>query len=113
MTDKGFERLLPCVNIQSLHIDKTAIGDETLKKLGGFKKLSYLSLEKTNVTAAGLEAIASLPIKHLGLQSCDLTEAAFQAIGKMTYLEELWLEGAKVKGEWLQHISVFAETEKN
>ena len=105
VTDKGFEPLLKCVNIRSLHIDDSGIGDETLKKLSGFKKLSYLSLEKTKVTAAGLEAISALPIKHLAMQYCELTEESFKAIGKMTTLEELWLGNAKMKGEWLKQIS--------
>jgi Leucine-rich repeat (LRR) protein len=105
VTDKGFEKLLPCVNIRSLHIGRTSIGDETLKKLSGFKKLSYLSLEKTKVTAAGLEAVSGLPIKHLGMEACEMSEDALKAIGKMTSLEELWLRNAKIKGEWLKHIS--------
>jgi hypothetical protein len=105
VTDKGFEKLLPCVNVQYLFLERTSIGDETFKKLGGFKKLSYLSLTGTKATAAGLEAIAGLPIKHLGLEECELSEAAFQALGKMTSLEELWLGNAKLKGEWLKHIA--------
>jgi Leucine-rich repeat (LRR) protein len=105
VTDKGFETLLSCVNIRFLYIGRTGIGDESLKKMGGFKKLSYLSLDKTRVTAAGLEAVSGLPIKHLGMEDCELTEEAFKAIGKMTSLEELWLRNAKMKGEWLKHIS--------
>jgi internalin A len=109
VTDKGFELLLSCVNIRSLHIDNSGIGDETLKKLGGFKKLSYFNLSKTKVTAAGLEAISGLPIKHLAMEACGLSEDSFKAIGKMTLLEELWLRDAKGKGEWLKHLSALSK----
>jgi internalin A len=105
VTDKGFAVLLNCTNAKSLHLQKTGITDETLKKLGAFKQLDYLALEKTKVTAAGLEAVAGLPIKHLAMQGCTLTEDSFKAFGKMTALEELWLSDAKMKADWLKHIA--------
>lgn len=105
VTDKGFAVLLDCTNASSLHLRRTGVTDETLKKLGGFKKLDYLSLEKTKVTAAGLDAVSGLPIKHLALEGCELTEEAFKAFGKMTALEELWLSDAQMKAGWLKHIA--------
>jgi hypothetical protein len=105
VTDKGFAPLLNCTNVTSLHMRKTGITDETLTKLGAFKKLDYLSLEKTKIGAPGLEAVAGLPIKHLALEGCELTEDMFKAFGKMTTLEELWLSDAKMKAEWLKHIA--------
>ena len=105
VTDKGFAAVLDCVNVTSLHTSNTGITDETLKKMSGFKTLDYLALEKTKVTAAGLEAVAAAPLKHVAMEGCDLTEDAFKAFGKMQNLEELWLSDAKMKGEWLKHIS--------
>jgi hypothetical protein len=105
VTDKGFAVLLNCTNADSLFLRHSGITDETLKKLGGFKKLDYLSLEKTKVGAAGLEAIAALPIKHIAMEGCELTEDAFKAFGKMPTLEELWLSNAKMKADWLKHIA--------
>jgi hypothetical protein len=105
VTDKGFAAVLNCTNVRSIHAQRTGLTDETLKKLAGFKKLDYLALEKTKVTAAGLNALAGLPIKHIAMQGCELTEDAFRAFGKMTTLEELWLSDTKMKAEWLQHIS--------
>lgn len=105
VTDKGFEPLLKCVNAKYLFLQKTKIGDATFKKLGGFTKLEYLSLEKTPVTAAGLEAVTGSPIKHLAMEGCTLTEDSFKAIGKMTNLEELWLSDAKMTADWLKHLS--------
>jgi hypothetical protein len=54
---------------------------------------------------AGLEVVAGLPIKHLAMQGCTLTEDSFKAFGKMTALEELWLSDVKMKADWLKHIA--------
>jgi hypothetical protein len=105
VTDKGMRSLLNCTNVTSMHLDRTGITDETLKELSAFAKLNYLALEQTKVTAAGLEAIARLPIRHLAMQGCELSEESFKAFGKMTALEELWLSRAKMKADWLRHIA--------
>ncbi|HEX5271354.1 MAG TPA: hypothetical protein VFW33_12735 [Gemmataceae bacterium] len=105
VTDKGMRAVLNCTNVESLHLQNTGVTDETFKQLSGFKKLDYLSLESTKITAAGLDAIAGLPIKHIGLQGIELTEDAFKALGKMTSLEVLWLSRAKMKAEWLKHVA--------
>jgi len=105
VTDKGLQSILNCANVTSLHLTRTGVTDETLKKLSAFRKLDYLALENTKVTAAGLNAIADLPIKHLAMQYCDLTEDTFKAFGKMSALEELWLDHAKMKADWLKHIA--------
>jgi internalin A len=105
VTDKGMRSVLNCTNADSLFLERTGITDETLKKLSGFKKLKYISLEGTKVTAAGLEAISGAPIEHLAMQGCELSEDAFKVFGKMTALEELWLSDAKMKSAWLKHVA--------
>lgn len=105
VTDKGFAAVLNCTNAESLFLGRTGISDETLRKLAGFKKLKYLALEKTKVTGTGLEALTALPIDHVAMQECELTEAAFQALGKMPELKELWISGAKMKADWLKHLT--------
>jgi Leucine-rich repeat (LRR) protein len=104
VTDKGFQAVLDCTNVKFLFLGNTSIGDGTFKKLAGFQKLEYLSLEKTKVTAAGIEAIAALPIRHVALEWHDLTEDHFKAFAKMTALEDLWLANAKMNPDWLKHI---------
>ena len=46
VTDRGLKAVLTCTNATQLFLGRTGVTDETLKKLGGFKKLEYLSLEK-------------------------------------------------------------------
>ncbi len=105
VTDNGFQVLLNCTNVTSLNLQRTAVTDETLKQLGGFKNLNRLALGGTKVTGAGLDAIAALPITHLGMEGCELSEDAFKAFGRMAALEQLKLSNVKMKAEWLMHIA--------
>jgi hypothetical protein len=92
-------------NATFLNLQKTDVTDEMLKKLAGFKKLNYLLLDHTKVTAAGLEAISALPLHHLSMEGCELSEECFKAYGKMASLEKLSLPKTKMKAAWLQHIA--------
>ncbi len=105
VTDKGFAVLLNCTNTESLFLSRTALTDETLKKLTGFKKLNLLVLGETKVTAAGISPLAALPIKHIAMDSCELTEDVFKSLSKMDTIEQLEMNGAKLKPDWLKHIS--------
>lgn len=105
VTDKGFKAVANCTNATSVFLNKTGITDETLKRLAAFRNLDYVALERTKVTATGLDAISGLPLKHVAAEGVELTEDAFKAFGKMKSLEELWLSDAKMKADWLKHIS--------
>jgi Leucine-rich repeat (LRR) protein len=105
VTDRGLKSLLKCTNVTSLHLSRTGITDETLKQMTGFKKLNYVALDHTKATAAGVGAIAGLPIRHISLEGCELTEDSFRAFGKMATLEELWLADTKFNPAWIEHIA--------
>jgi hypothetical protein len=105
VTDKGLRAVLNCTNVNSLYLNGTGVTDETLKKMSGFKDLQYLALGHTKVTAAGIGAVSGLPIKHVAMEGCELSEDAFKEFGKMAALEELWLPDAKMKADWLKHIA--------
>lgn len=112
VTDTGMQAVLNCTNATHLFLRRTGITDETLKKLASFKSLSYLQLDRTKVNAAGLDAVARLPIDHVAMQGCELSENAFKTFGKMTALKELWLDDAKMKPEWLMHIAHLPKLEE-
>jgi hypothetical protein len=105
VTDRGVRAVLNCTNATGVSLGQTGVTDETLRKLAAFTKLEYLTLDRTKVTAAGLDAISGLPIRRLGMAGCELTEGSFKALGKMAALEELRLTDAKMKAEWLKHIA--------
>ena len=108
VTDRGFAVLLDCTHIDSLHVDNSAIGDATLLKMSGFKKLKYLSLGKSKVTATGLAAVVDSPIEHVGLDGSELTEEIFRVLGKMPKLKELWISDAKFDPAWVKHLAPLA-----
>ncbi len=105
VTDKGMQAVLNCTNATDLFLTRTGVSDATLKQLAAFKKLKYLALDETKVAGPGLETLTGLPIKHVSLQRCDLTEDAFKALGKMNSLEELWLSDTKLQPDWLKHLA--------
>jgi internalin A len=105
VTDKGLRSVLDCANTASLHLRRTGVTDETLERMAGFKKLEYLSLERTKVTAAGLNAVSALPIRHLSMEGCVLSQDHFKAFGKMAALEVLWLSETEMEPDWLKHIA--------
>jgi Leucine-rich repeat (LRR) protein len=109
ITDKGFRAVLDCTNAKSVHAGGTGITDETLKKLSAFTQLRYLTLNKTKVTAAGLQALAGLPLDHLALEGCELSEDELKVIGKMSGLKELELAETKPDPAWLKHLSGLRE----
>jgi hypothetical protein len=104
VTDRGMRAVLGFTNITSLFLAETQITDETFKQLSAFKKLTYVSMGKTKVTAAGLQGLADLPIRHLSLEGCDLSEHVFRVIGKIKSLEELWLGESKMSPAWIEHL---------
>ena len=105
LTDRGFAALLPCVNVDFLDLTGTGVTDESLKKMAGFRWLTALHLGRTKVTAAGLEAVAGLPLRRLSLDGRELTEDAFKAVGRMASLDGLNLSEAKMNAGWIAHLS--------
>jgi hypothetical protein len=105
VTDRGFQAVLNCTNVEALWLGHTAIGDGSLKKLTSFKKLEKLAVQKTKVSGVGLEALAGLPLKYIATEECVLTEESFKAFGTMGSLEELQLVDAKMDADWLKHIA--------
>ena len=112
VTDEGFKALLPCVNLESLYISRTKLGDETMKKLAAFPKLRSLSIEKCPVTAVGLEAISALPMKEIRFGGATLTEDSFKAFAKMPELKSLIIDNAKMEAAWLTHLKGLTKLEE-
>ena len=109
VTDDGFRCLLPCVNVEILTIGMTAMGDNTLKRLGAFSKLNRLSISFCPVTGAGLDALVGLPIEWIQLNNTTMTEAGFKALARLPELKRLSLEGAKMEAAWLSYLKGLAK----
>ena len=91
VTDRGLKSVLPCTGTTMFQLHETAISDETLKKMGGFKSLKVLGLDKSKVTAAGLDVVAAAPIENLQLRGCLITKDHIPVFQKMTTLQTLYI----------------------
>jgi len=104
VTDKGLRLLQQFPNVGSLWLHGIAVTDESLKLLASFKKLTRLDLTKTKVKGPGLHALIGLPINYIAIEEGELTESAFEALGKLALLEELSVTRSKLKSSWMLHI---------
>ena len=94
VTDAGVKAVLHCTNATAVSLDRTRITDKTLAELGGFRRLGSLTVSGTQVTAAGLKAVAHLPLVQLWLVDCPMTEEMAKVIGGMKRIDRLELTGA-------------------
>ncbi|MGI8981729.1 MAG: hypothetical protein ACR2FY_21070 [Pirellulaceae bacterium] len=94
-------------NLKSLRIWGPTVDDSTLEFVIGAKNLKSLSLESTEVTAAGLEKVTVLA----GVQTISLTnakniyDAELEPIGRFKELTSLELRNCALNGKGLTHLS--------
>lgn len=94
-------------NLKSLRLWGPTVDDSTLAFIVGAKNLKSLSLESTEVTAAGLEKVTVLA----GVQTISLTnakniyEAELEPIGKFKELTSLELRNCALNGKGLVHLA--------
>lgn len=112
VTDQGLATLSHLVNLNTVLLGKTKLTAASFNTLAKFKKLEHISVDNMTITASQLQAIQSLPIKHLSLENCTLDEGCFKAIGQMTNLTILSLPDSDLKGTWLSHIRSLTQLEE-
>ena len=105
VTDKGMKAVADCANVEYLFADNSGIGDGTLKQFAAHKKLKYLILEETKVTAAGLEELAVCPLEKLTIYRTDLSDDMCKAVGKIAALKELTLTNSKLGATGAKHFA--------
>jgi hypothetical protein len=107
VTDPGLKAVAHCTNVESLDLSETQITDATLSAVGkSFPKLEQVSVSRTKVTGTGIKALAGIEnVTRLDVGGCELDEGTVQAIGGMKKLQNLNLNGAKFKPEWLKHLA--------
>lgn len=77
ITDGCGESLKQLKNLDTLHLEKTGVGDATVLSLTEMPYLVYLNLHSTKVTDASLEALKSVP--SLGKLYLWQTAASYEA----------------------------------
>jgi len=97
ITDEGLAHLSKLENLRHLSLSCSSKGvaftDAGLKKLKELKSLEVLLVGGKEITASGVEYIASLPnLRELSLFGCPrLGNDGLAVIGRMESLKELWL----------------------
>lgn len=95
-----------CPNLEKLDFSITfPVNDAILTELAKFKKLTNLSIDKGEVTAAGLQELSKLThLKALALASCGIDTAGVQFFQNMRELEHLDLRRNAFSGEAIKYL---------
>jgi hypothetical protein len=73
LTGKGISQLRSAP-LQSLHLGRNGLADESLQELAMLPQLKSLNLQETPITDAGLKHLAGSPVTHLILKGTKVTE---------------------------------------
>lgn len=106
VTDRGFEAVETCTNLETISLENAPITDVTGVKLARFPRLTTVSLGGTKVTAKTLDALAACrQLKSLDLERVELADDALGAVGRIGSLESVNLRDAKYRPAALAGLS--------
>jgi WD40 repeat protein/Leucine-rich repeat (LRR) protein len=89
-----------------LSLAESGLGDVSLVRLEGLKKLRRLVLDGNPITGHGLSSLKQLPaLTDLHLGCPTLTDLFLSELGELKRLERLSLAGSKVSDEGLKHLA--------
>ncbi len=112
--EAGCRALEKFPNVVHIGVRHNPLPDAAFDVFQNYRGLRYLHLDDSQISGAALSKVAGLPIEHLAVQGCELTEEHFIAIGKMKQLDELWLSESKLDSAWLKHLAGLSQlTELN
>jgi hypothetical protein len=105
LSDAGIKNLANCTNLKLLSIgDNPKITDQSIKSLLCMKKLRFLDIHDTSITAEGVLQLKTLPLTRLDLPSSDFKKAQYEAIHNA-------FPGAKVRAPGTGYKSVDSDTD--
>ncbi len=85
ITDASADSLKQLVNLDTLHLEKTSIGDAAVAALAELKYLNYLNLHSTKVTDAALESLKPVvSLQRLYVWQTPATYDAAKALEEST-----------------------------
>lgn len=114
MTAAGFQKIASLPELSELFLGGEEVTDDWLKKLVDARKLSFLVVESSRFTDAGMNDISQLKgLTTLTLNFNSLVEgeskvtaAGFKEIVKLPQLSELTVDGEQVTDAWLKELRV-------
>lgn len=94
------------VDVTVVDLSGRAVDDEALAGLRGLKSLTRLNLDRTFITDAGTEAIASFPrLLELSLRFNRLGDPTVQHLAHLNRLHTLYLTSTGVTDESIPHLA--------
>lgn len=102
LNHEGYRELSRLASLESLHLPPT-VSDEDLEIIATMNNLQILSMNRGNLTAAGLSRLRALPhLYYLSLRSAKLTDDALIALAASPSLTSLDLTGANASDRFLE-----------
>lgn len=103
--DPGFKAAMKFNNATYVSFSGIEVSDEAFAGMKNFNRAQWLTIKKCNVSGSALANLSALPLEHLAMEECELTEDHFKAIGNFGGLEALWLSNSEYEPAWLSHLS--------
>ena len=88
----------------SFNLSGQPIRDEHLKELNAIQNVIWLNLAGTEISNAGLQNLAGMPLKKLHLERTQVGDEGMAAVAKLSELEYLNLYGTKVTDAGLEQL---------
>ena len=106
MNDAGMQSLANLKLLKRLDLtDCSAIGDGTLKVIGGLTNIEALVLRRAGFTDAGLESVKSLTkLRAIDLRNSNVTDAGVAHLAGIKSLVDVQLEKSKVTDAGIEHL---------
>jgi Leucine-rich repeat (LRR) protein len=109
LTDADLEHLSRLIDLQSLDLSGTPIGNAALAHVRGLTALVRLNLHGTQIDDTGLENLRTLAaLRELDLSGTRISNQGLAALGRLRALRTLNLAGTGISGP-LDHLKALAE----
>ncbi len=94
-----------------IYLDKKPLGDNDLQNLAGLKRMEYVSLGGTNVTAVGLAHLVNSRehLWGLPLWGSQVGDDGLEVLAQFPNLTGLWLNGTKVSDKGLSNVKTLTK----
>lgn len=105
VTDRAVE-LLDGMDLESLDLEGSGIGDGALSHVSALNRLTELSIARTQVTDVGVAALSSLSaLRVLDLRATEVTNTGLERLVGLSNLQRLSLRQARgVDDQGLEHV---------
>jgi len=91
LSDETLQAFSKLETLEELHLMDCDLKDDRLRHLRGSAKLTYLALERNEIDGPGLEHVATLKLKKLGLEFNNISDKTLTHLSQLTSVENLAL----------------------